>query len=307
MMTLSSIIDPLRASNRLSRDTLFEWQLVSFDGQPIRLTCGIEIAVDCSLEQASQHISNTQLFVIVAAFNHQTHTPSIQLSLLRKMSAQSQTVFALESGVWLLARAGVVRNHNVTVHWEDLENLAYAYPQLKVAAQRYVVDQKIWTSGGASPSLDMFLHFLRSIGRDSLALDVASAFIYNGDQHSSLAQTTVSLGRIETIEPRLAKAIHIMENAIEEPVNVSEIARRVGVSVRSLELMSRLHLKASPGTYYQRLRLQAARRLTLDTNDSILDISVKTGFSSQASLSRAFTKRYGQSPMQLRQQHRQSL
>ena len=302
MMTLSSIIDPLRASNRLSKDKIFSWRLVSFDGNAIRLTSGIEIAVHCSLREACSTVKDNHLFAIVAAFNHQKHTPSAELSALTSMVSKSQTVFALESGVWLLARANLINNHLVTVHWEDVENLSFSYPSINVVAQRFVIDNKFWTSGGASPSLDMFLHYLRSIGRDTLALDVASVFIYNDDQHSSLAQTTVSLGRIELIEPRLAQAIRLMENNIEEPIKISHIANQVGMSIRSLERISRQHLTLSPGKYYLRLRLQAARRLALDTSSSIQDISIKTGFSSQTSLSRAFRQRYGLSPMQLRQQ-----
>jgi len=92
-----------------------------------------------------------------------------------------------------------------------------------------------------------------------------------------------------------------MEQQIEEPKSINEIAQHIGLSVRSLELIFKKYLALSPGTYYQRLRLQMARRLVLDTNDSVINISIKTGFSSQSALSRAFSKRYGKSPLQLRE------
>ena len=300
MMTLAAIIDPLRAANRLSSSPLFEWQLVSFDGEPIKLTCGIRINVNDSLENAAQHTHAKHIFTVVAAFNHHQHTPTAQLPILRKMAKRSESLFALESGVWLLARAGIIESHTVTVHWEDLENLAFSYPSLNVVAERYVIDRRVWTSGGASPSLDMFLHYLRSIGRVSLALDVANVFIYNDDKPASQAQTAIGLGRVALLEPRLAKALNIMEQHIEEPQRIDQIAFTVGISVRQLEHLSRQYLNLSPGTYYQRLRLQTARRLALDSNDSILEIAVKSGFSSQSALSRAFKKRYGKSPSQLK-------
>lgn len=299
MMSLASIIDPLRAANRLSSSPLFSWQIVSFDGAPIELTCGIKIDVDATLEDAAR--TKNDVFAIIAGFNHQEQTPSNQLALLRKLANNSSTIFAIDAGSWLLARAGIIKSHNVTVHWEDIEDLSFAYPDLNVLGERYVIDQNIWTSGGASPSLDMFLHYLRSNGRVSLAVDVANVFIYNNDKHPSNAQTSSSLGHIEHHEPRLAKAIHLMEQQIEEPKNINEIAQHIGLSVRSLELIFKKYLALSPGTYYQRLRLQMARRLVLDTNDSVINISIKTGFSSQSALSRAFSKRYGKSPLQLRE------
>lgn len=304
MMSLASIVDPLRAANRLSRSPLFDWQLVSFDGNAIELTCSISIAVDHSINEAVRQRSKNDVFIVVAGFNHQRHTPAKALSDLRQLAANSELVFGIDAGSWLLARARIIQSHTVTVHWEDLENLAFAYPALNVVGERYVIDRNIWTSSGASPSLDMFLHYLRHRGRDSLAMDVASVFIYNNDYSPSDAQTSIGTGRIKQLEPRLAKAIQVMEQHIEEPLSVRQIADSLGMSIRNLELMSKKHLATTPGAFYQRMRLQTARRLVLDTNESIIAISVKTGFSSQSSLSRAFARRYGKSPLQLRESQR---
>ena len=145
------------------------------------------------------------------------------------------------------------------------------------------------------------LHYLRTTQNKSLALDVASVFIYIEAGAPSDAQSIITVGRIQQTEPRLAKAIKIMQGSIEEPMQVVEIAKQIGISVRMLELLCGKHLSVSPGAYYLRLRLQAARRLVLDSNNSILEISVRSGFNSQAALSRAFSKRYGMSPLNLRQ------
>lgn len=296
MMTFSSVIDPLRAANRFSRMPLFSWKITSLSGQAIKLSCGIEIAVDSELKPSTRG----DLLILVAGFRHQYHAPARTLPLLRQVARQHHTIFGIEAGTWVLARAEIIRAHKVTTHWEDLENLSFSYPGLDVVGQRYVIDQNIWTSGGASPALDMLLHYLRTTQNRSLAMDVASAFIYKDISAPTDAQTIVSPGRIQQTEPRLAEALEMMQESLEEPLPVSEIAARLGISNRTLELISNKHLGASPGAYYLRLRLQAARRLVLDTNISMLDISVRTGFNNQAGFTRAFKKRYGQSPLNLR-------
>ena len=296
MMTLSSIIDPLRAANRLSRLPLFEWRITSLSGEAIQLTCGIEINVDGKLGDNARG----DLFIVVAGFNESFHAPSNSYVTLRKVAQQHKTIFGVEAGTWVLARANIIKSHQVTTHWEDIENLAFAFSDLDVLEQRYVVDHNIWTSGGASPNLDMMLHYLRTTQNRSLALDVASVFIYNETSVATDAQAIVSLGRIEQLEPRLAKAVHIMEENIEEPILIKNIANRLNLSSRTLEHLSKQHLGVSPGAYYLRLRLQAARRMVLDTNSSILDISVRSGFNSLSALSRAFKQRYGISPIGLR-------
>ena len=297
MMSLSSIIDPLRAANRLSRLPLFDWQIISMDGGPITLTCGIEIKVDGAL---TKHLAGDML-VVLAGFAQALHAPSNRLAALRASANHFKIVCGVEAGTWLLARTEIINNHHVTTHWEDTENLAYAYPTLDVGNQRFVIDRNIWTSGGASPTLDMMLHYLRTTQNKSLALDVASVFIYIETGAPSDAQSIIAVGRIQQTEPRLAQAIKVMESSIEEPLQVVEIATQIGISVRMLELLCRKHLGVSPGAYYLRLRLQAARRLVLDSNNSILEISVRSGFNSQAALCRAFSKRYAMSPLKLRQ------
>jgi transcriptional regulator GlxA family with amidase domain len=296
MMSLSSLIDPLRAANRLARQRLFSWRLVSLSGEAIELSCGIKIDVNGAL-----HTEETgDVFMVIAGFNQGDHAPQKSLARIRKASSRFKRIFAIEAGTWVLARAGIVDNHRVTTHWEDLENFAFAYPQLNVVGERFVIDRNIWTSGGASPSLDMLLHYLRSTQHKSLALDVANVFIYNESKSATDVQAHVSLDRLQRIEPRLALAIQIMENTIETPESVKHLAHRVGISQRTLELLSAKHLGLSPSAHYLRLRLQAARKLVLDTNSPMSDIAVRCGFTSQSAFSRAFSKRYMRSPIELR-------
>jgi transcriptional regulator GlxA family with amidase domain len=296
MMSLSSLIDPLRAANRLARKHLFSWRLVSLSGESVELTCGIKIDVHAALR--ADQVGD--VFMLVAGFNQAQHAPKQSLGLIRKASSRFKKIFAIEAATWILARAGIVDNHRVTTHWEDLENFSFAYPQLTVVGERFVIDRKIWTSGGASPSLDMLLHYLRSTQHKSLALDVANVFIYNESKAATDAQAHVYLDRLKRIEPRLALAIEIMEDNIETPEPIKNLAKRVGVSQRSLELLSLKHLALSPSTYYLRLRLQAARKLVLDSNSPMSDIAVRCGFNSQSAFSRAFSKRYKRSPIESR-------
>lgn len=296
MMSLSSLIDPLRAANRLARQRLFSWRLVSLSGQPIELTCGIKIEVDDALQ--ADEVGD--VFMLIAGFNQEQHAPKQSLRRIREASSKFKTIFAIEAGTWVLARAGIVNNHRVTTHWEDLENFSFSYPKLNVVGERFVIDRNIWTSGGASPSLDMLLHYLRFTQHKSLALDVANVFIYNESKSANDVQANVSLDRLKRIEPRLAMAIEIMENTIEAPKSVEQIASQVGISQRTLELLSLKHLALSPSAHYLRLRLQAARKLVLDSNSPISDIAVRCGFNSQSAFSRAFSKRYKRSPIEMR-------
>jgi len=296
IMTLASVLDPLRAANRLSRRPLFKWRIKAFADKPIPLTCGIDIDIDGVLNERDQG----EILIIIAGFNYQEHITHKGLQTLRRLSTRFEKIFAIEAGTWVLAQAGIITHHSVTTHWEDVENLAQTYLSLDVRKDRYVIDGHIWSSGGASPSMDMMLHYIRSTHNKSLALDVASVFIYNETTPPTHSQPNVSLGRIHEMEPRLADAIGLMEAQLEDPYKITDLAKKLGISIRNLEKLSQNYLGTSPGAYYLRLRLQAARKLVLDTTLSILEISIRTGFKSQTSFARAFKRRFGTSAQGLR-------
>ena len=102
-----------------------------------------------------------------------------------------------------------------------------------VQPDRFVVDEPVFTTGGATPALDCLLSLIRARNGYSAALDVASLYIYEEVRTGSDAQPIVSLGRIRQHEPPASpKAIRIMEAHIDRPLTIAAIARRVGESRR---------------------------------------------------------------------------
>jgi transcriptional regulator GlxA family with amidase domain len=133
-----------------------------------------------------------------------------------------------------------------------------------------------------------------------VALDVASVFIYDQARAATDAQPLVSLGRLDGYDPRLAQAIRLMEAHVDQPLTIAAIAKRAGVTARTLESIFRASIGETPGAYYLRLRLNAARRLVVDTRIAMADIAGRTGFSSAAGFSRAFARAFGEAPIRLR-------
>ncbi len=91
-----------------------------------------------------------------------------------------------------------------------------------------------------------------------------------------------------------------MESHVDRPLTIAAIARRAGVTARTLEKIFTSAIGETPGAYYLRLRLNAARRLVLDTAEPMADIAARTGFSSAASFSRAFSHAFGVPPTRMR-------
>lgn len=295
-MCVASTIDPLRAANRIAGKTIFDWTLVSPDGQPAITTSGLPVQVAGMFEAGAQ----ADVLLAVGGFGTRYETASQLAARFRKAAKSARVVGGIEAGGWLLGRAGLLNGRSATTHWEDLEDFAASFPEADVRPDRYVIDGPILTSGGASPAFDLMLYLVRSRLGAAVALDVASVFIYEQARAAGDPQPLVSLGRIDRQDPRLAQAIRLMESHVDQPLTMSAIARRVGLSARALEQLFARSLGETPGAYSLRLRLNAARRLVLDTVEPMAAIAARTGFSSASTFSRAFAAAFGEPPGRMR-------
>lgn len=296
IMCVASAVDPLRAANRVTGEAMFDYRFVSLTGEPAITTCGLPVAVAGVFDPNEA----ADVIVVIAGFGTQGYATSKLLGGLRRAARHARAIGGVEAGTWLVARAGLLEGRAATTHWEDMEDFSTAFPGIDVRPDRYVIDGPVFTCGGASPTFDLMLHLVRSRLGMSVAMDVASVFIYDQSRAATDAQPLVSLGRPDGYDPRLAQAIRLMEGHIDRPLTVAAIARRTGVTPRTLENIFGASIGETPGAYYLRLRLSAARRLVVDTRISMANIAERTGFSSAATFSRSFSRAFGTAPVRLR-------
>jgi len=297
-MSLACSLDTMRAANRIAAQDRFSWQILSIDGNAVRLSCGQIIHPDTAFN--SPHSGD--LLICIAAFHHQQHMGTQQLQLFKRRARDYRYLGAVESGSWILARAGFLSGLRATTHWEDLEDFRNKFSTIKVQPDRYVIDGRIFTTGGASPTFDLLLHLIRKRFGHSLALEVASVFIYDGTHLAHTPQPIVSLGFLQQQSPSVSAAIELMQQHIDEPIPITYIATQLKLSRRTLEKKFSHQLGISPQRYYKRMRMQVAKRLVSDSHNNLQEIALRTGFSSLSVFSREFKLAFGTSPSQYRKQ-----
>lgn len=154
------------------------------------------------------------------------------------------------------------------------------------------------TSSGGNAPLDMFLQMVSRDHGPKLSNAVSDMFICDRIR-SEFDQQRVPLRQLHNggeSKPKLVDAIELMENNLEEPICLDELATFVGVSRRQLERMFLKYLNCSPSRYYLRLRLDRARQLLKQSSMSIVEISAACGFISTPHFSRCYRKHIGITP-----------
>jgi transcriptional regulator GlxA family with amidase domain len=296
LMCAASAVEPLRAANRIMGRTVFDWSTVSADGAPAVTTSGLPVAASGRFDPAAR----TDVLAVIGGFGARDNPDGRLLSGIRRVARGARAYGGIEAGSWLVARAGLLEGRAATTHWEDMEDFMAAFPGTDVRPDRYVIDGPAFTAGGASPTFDLMLHLVRSRHGMAVALDVASVFIYDQARAATDAQPLVSLGRLDGYDARIAQAIRLMEAHVDRPLTIAAMARRIGTTQRTLEMLFGASIGETPGAYFLRLRLNAARRLVLDTRIPMADIAGRCGFASAASFSRAFARAFGEPPGRFR-------
>ena len=120
LILVASVIEPMRAANRIAGRPLYDWTIYSPDGAPIETKSGIPIPVAGIFRPQRE----TSPLFILSSYNWQRSATS-QLKMLLSQTARHRALMAgIESGSWLqapgsrhapvAADAGVIRFEDVT-------------------------------------------------------------------------------------------------------------------------------------------------------------------------------------------------
>lgn len=296
LILVASVIEPMRAANRIAGRPLYDWTIFSPDGVPIETKSGIPIPVSGIFRPQRE----TSPLFILSSYNWERSATS-QLKMLLSQTARHREMMAgIESGSWLLAETSLLDNFKATTHWEDFEDFTAAYPQVTMVRERFVIDGKRITTGGSLPTLDLMLELIRRAHGYSLALEVSRLFIYEQERTRGDLLQMPTIGNMRILDPRVGAAVKLMEETVEAPLTLARLARRIGVSTRHLQDLFRDTMGVAPHEHYLALRLNAARRKVIETRMEFADIAAISGFNSSSSFSRSYRAHYRESPSETR-------
>ncbi len=292
LIPYASVIETLRMANQVSGEKLYSWETLSIDGNPVSARCGLEI----SPKESNVDITNYSTFLVCGGTRvKQAWTPVLG-RLLNQLDGKKTNLGALSTGSYLLAKAGVLNGYRCTVHWDSLASMREEYPRLLLTDSIYEIDRNRYTCAGGTTAIDMMLHIIAGDYGREMAVVISENLLHERMRCMSDRQRIPLLHQIGTGKPKITETVQLMEMNLEEPLSMEELAKYMEISRRQLERLFKEYLSCSPREYYNRIRLYNARRLLMQTNKSILDISILNGFKSAAHFSQSYKKVFGVQP-----------
>jgi len=102
----------------------------------------------------------------------------------------------------------------------------------------------------------------------------------------------------------LARAIASIRASIDQPLSVSALAERAGMSKSSFHAHFKAVTGLTPGQYQKDIRLLEARRLLVESDKPVSSIAFDVGYESPAQFSRDYARKFGHPPREDRKRER---
>lgn len=289
----------LRVANRMAGKRLYSWAATSETGEAVKSSSGVEFPIDISFDD----VTKDDTIVVCGGLNIQKNSTTKTMNWLRRESRKGVKIGSLCAGAHALAKAGLLDGYRATIHWENQDGFVEDFPDIQLTRSVFVIDRNRFTSAGGTSSLDLILRMIADEHGTDLSNAVADQVIYSSIRTDQDFQRLSTPTRMGVRHPRLSKVIEYMEENIEEPISPSLLAESVEMSTRQLERLFRRYLDRSPKRYYMELRLGRARNLLMQTDMSIIDVAIATGFTSPSHFSKCYRTHYGITPYRERGSH----
>lgn len=295
MIACANALEALRMANYVTETEIYSWRVVTLDGVPAPASNGLTLTPTVALIEAGP----LDLLLVCGGIDvRHSVAPGLE-DALRRLARRGTALGALCTGSFVLADAGLLDFHRCAIHWENLPAIREEFPEIDFVEDAYVIDRdRLTCTGGVAP-LEMMLELIAAQGGKALADKVSEQFILDRAARGP-GMRREARPRRQLADPTLARAVRLMEGAIERPLAIAALAERLDVSPRQLERLFRRHLGASPAAYQLGLRLERARELLRLSPLPVTDIGLACGFQSAAHFSTAYARRFGRSPREER-------
>lgn len=220
------------------------------------------------------------------------------LAVLQERQSAGMPVAASCAGTWLLAESGILSGCRATSVWWLAAAFRARYPSVRLDTQHMVVsDGLVTTAGAALAQTDLMLHLVARTASASLAERCAQLLLADRREAQS---RFVSLSWMAQADPLMRLASDWIDKHLDEPIDVTELARALNVTSRTLARRCKRTLGVSPWRLVQRRRIDAAADLLRTTTLPFEKIATRVGYADPSALRTLFKRELGVAPSSLR-------
>ncbi|HEY8051816.1 MAG: GlxA family transcriptional regulator [Steroidobacterales bacterium] len=276
-----------------SRPLHVQWSIMASRPDPIAASCGVMLGPTSGLLAPDC----LDYVVVIGGILHAgPQIDEATLRYLREVGATHVPMIGICTGSFILCRAGLMKGRRSCVSWYHYQDFRREFPGQEVIADRLFLTDgaRITCAGGAGAAALATCLIGQHLG-SAAATKASQVLLFDRPRSGNEAQPHPPLAA-DVTEPRVRRALLLMEQNLARPITVAAVAAELGVSARQLERLCRKHTGTGPASLYRQLRMRYANWLIVNTDRSVTDIANEAGFADCAHFSRQFKDAYGRAP-----------
>ena len=296
-------IEVFSTTNRQVGREEYALELVAARGSTVRATNGLALALDHRIGGVRGALDT--VLVAGGAGTRTAIDDQMLIDGITRLAGRAERVASVCTGAFLLAEAGVLAGRRATTHWSACDALARRYPNVTVEPDPiYVRDGNVYTSAGVTAGMDLALALVEEdLGRE-VALSVARRLVLFLRRPGSQSQFSAQLAAQVAHRDTLRDIQQWIADHPDAELSVAAMAARCGMSERNFARCFKEEIGVTPGRYVETARIEVARRLLEETDESIGRVATRCGFGTAETLRRVFIRALHTGPMEYRRRFR---
>ena len=313
-IVLLDLVGPLHVFSRAcvegTAELAYNTHIASVSGGPVQTNTIVQIDTVPIQElcDVSQGIEIDTLVIVGGDGANVAETDRELVAYVGALSKKVKRICSVCCGAFVLAAAGLLDGRRAVTHWEDCELLASRFPKVNVEMDPiYIKEGAIWTSAGITSGTDMALAIVREDLGPGPALHLARSLVTPMIRSAGQSQFSSDLARqTQDSAGEFAELHNWLRENLPRRISVGDMAERCSMSLRSFTRRYATKVGLTPANSLEKMRVDAARNLLVETDHSIKAVAKQCGFGDQEKMRRAFHRHLHTSPSGYQSSFRES-
>jgi transcriptional regulator GlxA family with amidase domain len=280
----------------------YHLSIVAENRGPVKASNGVCIIADQSFQDLNDGIDT----LMVSGASHPSYLEAvIQDDKLRawliQMKPKVRRMVSICTGALILASCSLLDGRKATTHWMYCDQLALRYNKVKVDPDKiFIRDGDIYTSGGVTAGIDLALSLIEEDWGWEVAAKVARSMLIFMRRPGGQSQfSTYIFNEAKTRKDFRELQAWIVSNP-DADLDVEHLAERMAMSPRNFSRLFCQEVGLTPAKFVERVRLEAARNMMMQTDLPLERVASNCGFGSAEQMRRTFQRLLNTTP----QEHR---
>ncbi len=275
-------------------------QLVTLDGNTVPCSSRIRIEPHGSIESVQQ----TDLLIICAVASRVEQILDQNKAVIpwiQRHHEQGSLIASICTGAFFLAEAGLLDGKPATTHWFYKDRFEQRYPKVRLNLGQILTSEgNVFCAAGGTGWCELSLMLIERYWGKALAIQCAKFLLLDMDRTSQVPYSLL-LKQKSHQDSEIVCVQQWLEQNYEQDISIEQLSQQFGISTRTLKRRFKNATDHSLITYLQLLRIEAAKRLLENSQESVEEITFRIGYEDVSFFRKLFKRHTQLSPLEYRQ------